>query len=284
LHLPSYIYGFLLKDIVDEYIKEQDLFKNLEKCLKIMNKIKYKNGIIVHADCLEAMKLIEDKSIDMILCDLPFQITACKWDIIIPFDLLWEQYNRIIKKDGTIALFASQPFTTKLISSNERDFRYCWYWLKNQGTNFFHAKRMPIRKIEEICVFKKGKYYPQITDGHISTNSAKGCSNGKTYHGTNIRDYKGGKTTRFPTNILEFKCVDNYSRLHSSQKPVALFEYLIKTYTNEGDLVLDNCIGSGTTAIASINTNRNFIGIEKEQKYFDISRKRIEDKLLEVRD
>jgi site-specific DNA-methyltransferase (adenine-specific) len=194
---------------------------------------------------------------------------------------LWKQYNRIIKKNGTIALFASQPFTTKIISSNEKDFRYCWYWLKNQGTNFFHAKRMPIRKIEEICIFKKGKYYPQITDGHIPTNSAKGCSNGKAYHGTNTRDYEGGKTTRFPTNILEFKCVDNYSRLHSSEKPVDLLEYLIKTYTDENDLVLDNTMGSCSTGIACINTDRNFIGIEKELEHFTNSKKRVEEKRKE---
>lgn len=226
-------------------------------------------------DCLEVMKDIADESIDFILCDLPYGQTAPKWDKIIDIKELWKQYNRIIKKDGTIALFASQPFTTKLISSNEKDFRYCWYWIKNQGTNFFHAKRMPIRKIEEIVIFKKGKYNPQITDGHIPTNSAKGCSNGKAYHGINKRDYDGGSTTRFPTNILEFKCVDNYSRLHSSEKPIELLEYLIKTYTNENDLVLDNCAGSSSTAIACINTKRNWIMIEKEQEYYDISLDRI---------
>ena len=204
-------------------------------------------------------------------------MTAPKWDEHIDMVELWKQYNRIIKKNGTIALFASQPFTTKIISSNENDFRYCWYWLKNQGTNFFHAKRMPIRKIEEICIFKKGKYYPQITDGHIPTNSAKGCSNGTAYHGTNTRDYEGGKTTRFPTNILEFKCVDNYSRLHSSEKPVDLLEYLIKTYTNEGETVLDNTFGSCSTGIACLNTNRKFIGMEMDDKYFDIAQKRIKD-------
>ena len=140
---------------------------------------------------------------------------------------------------------------------------------------------MPIRKIEEICIFKKGKYYPQITDGHIPTNSAKGCSNGKAYHGTNTRDYEGGKTTRFPTNILEFKCVDNYSRLHSSEKPVDLVEYLIKTYTDENDLVLDNTMGSCSTGIACVNTNRNFIGIENNMDYFNISLKRVEEKRKE---
>ena len=134
---------------------------------------------------------------------------------------------------------------------------------------------MPIRKIEEICIFKKGKYYPQITDGHIPTNSAKGCSNGKAYHGTNTRDYEGGKTTRFPTNILEFKCVDNYSRLHSSEKPVDLLEYLIKTYTNEGETVLDNTCGSGTTILAALKLNRKSIGIEKEKQYYDVAVRRL---------
>ena len=140
---------------------------------------------------------------------------------------------------------------------------------------------MPIRKIEEICIFKKGKYYPQITDGHVPTNSAKGCSNGKAYHGINKRDYEGGKTTRLPNNILEFKCVDNYSRLHSSEKPVDLLEYLIKTYTDENDTVLDNTMGSCSTGIASINLNRNFIGIELEQEFFDISINRVNEKQKE---
>ena len=222
-------------------------------------------------DCLEIMNNISDNSVDFICCDLPYGMTAPKWDENIDMVELWKHYNRIIKKDGTIALFASQPFTTKLISSNEKDFRYCWYWLKNQGTNFFHAKRMPIRKIEEICIFKKGKYNPQITDGHIPTNSAKGCSNGQAYHGTKTRDYEGGKTTRYPTNILEFNCVDNYSRLHSSEKPLDLIKYLINTYTDKNDMVLDNTMGSGTTCLAAKELNRKFIGIEKEPKYYEIA-------------
>ncbi len=222
-------------------------------------------------DCLGIMNNIPNNSVDFICCDLPYGMTAPKWDEHIDMVELWKHYNRIIKKDGTIALFASQPFTTKLIASNEKDFRYCWYWVKNQGTNFFHAKRMPIRKIEEICIFKKGKYNPQITDGHIPTNSAKGCSNGQAYHGTNTRDYEGGKTTRYPTNILEFNCVDNYSRLHSSEKPLDLIKYLINTYTNENDMVLDNTMGSGTTCLASKELNRKFIGIEKELKYYEIA-------------
>ena len=234
---------------------------------------------LIQGDCLEKMKDIPDGGIDLILCDLPYGMTAPEWDSVIDIEKLWKSYNRIIKKNSTIALFASQPFTTKIISSNEKDFRYCWYWLKNQGTNFFHAKRMPIRKIEEICIFKKGRYYPQITEGYTPTNSAKGCSNGKAYHGTNTRNYEGGKTSRYPTNILEFKCVDNYSRLHSSEKPVALMEYLIKTYTNEGETVLDFTMGSGTTGVACKNLNRNFIGIELDPEYFTIAEKRINENL-----
>lgn len=221
------------------------------------------------------MKDISDNSVDMILCDLPFGMTAPLWDQQIDSELLWKEYNRICKKVSTVALFSCQPFTTKLIGSNEKDFRYCWYWIKNQGTNFFHAKRMPIRKVEEICIFKRGKYNPQITDGHVPTNSAKGCSNGKAYHGTNKRNYEGGKTTRYPTNILEFNCVDNYSRIHSSEKPVDLCEYLIKTYTDENDLILDNCSGSGASLVAAIQTKRNFIGIEISEEYYEKSKKRI---------
>ncbi len=230
---------------------------------------------ITCGDCLKIMKDIPDKTIDTVLCDLPYNMTAPSWDTNINIDELWTQYNRIIKKVGVVVLFASQPFTTKLISSNEKSFRYCWYWLKNQGTNFFHAKHMPIRKVEEICVFGRGKYNPQITDGHLPTNSAKGTSDGKAYFGVNTRDCNGGKTTRFPTNILEYKCVDNYSRLHSTEKPVDLCEYLIKTYTDEGDLVLDNCIGSGSTAVAAVKCKRNFIGIEIEPEYCEIARKRL---------
>ena len=230
---------------------------------------------IINGDCLEIMKEIPDNYVEMILCDLPYGMTAPKWDEHIDIQKLWNEYNRILKKNGTVALFASQPFTTKIIQSNEKEFRYCWYWLKNQGTNFFHAKRMPIRKIEEICIFGKGKYNPQITKGHVPTNSAKGCSNGKAYHGTNKRDYEGGKTTRYPNNVLEFKCVDNYSRTHSAEKPVELCEYLIKTYSNEGDLILDNCMGSGTTCLGAKNLNRKFIGIEKNKEYFEIAQKRI---------
>ena len=231
---------------------------------------------LYHGNCLIEINKIADKSIDMILCDLPYECTANEWDNIISFDELWEQYNRIIKDDCPILLFANQPFATKLISSNLKDYKYSWYWIKNQGTNFFHAKSMPIRKVEEICVFKKYKIYnPQKSQGHVPTNSAKGLSNGKCYFGENKRDYKGGSTERFPTDVLEFKCVNNYERIHPNQKPTELLEYLIKTYTNEDEWILDNCMGSGSTGVACINTNRNFIGIELDDNYFKIAEDRI---------
>lgn len=232
---------------------------------------------VIYGECIQAMENIPSKFIDMILCNLPYRKIAPKWAKNLDLSLLWKNYNRIIKDCGTIALFSTQPFTSELIISNEKDFKYCWYWIKNQATNFYHAKRRPMRRIEEICIFKKGKYYPQITNGHVPTNSAKGCSGEKTYYGINKRNYTGGKTTRFPNNVLEFKCVDNYSRLHRSEKPIALLEYLIKTYTDKNDIVLDNCAGSGATGIACINTKRNYILIEKEEKYYEIAGKRISE-------
>lgn len=226
-------------------------------------------------DCLELMGNIPDKSIDMILCDLPYGITAPEWDSVLDMNILWKHYERIRKNNCPIVLFSSQPFTTKLINSNMNNFKYCWYWEKNQGTNFFHAKRMPIRKIEEICIFYNGKYNPQMSEGHIPTNSSVGSSDGKTYHGSNKRNYKGGSTIRYPTNILKYKSVNNYERLHSAEKPVDLLEYLIRTYTNEGELILDNCMGSGSTGIAARNTGRNFIGMEMNKEYYDIAMKRL---------
>lgn len=235
---------------------------------------------LYRGDCLDIMPSLPDKSVDMIFVDPPYGQTAQKWDEKLNFNLIWEQYDRIIKENGIIAIFSAQPFTAELIHSNIKNFRYCWYWLKNQGTNFFHAKRMPIRKVEEICIFNGNIYYPQKTTGHIPTNSAKGCSNGVNYHGTNKRNYTGGDTTRFPVNILEYNCVDNYSRLHGNEKPVELLEYFIKTYTLEGETVLDNTMGSGSTGVACVNTNRNFIGIEKDcpkdkDKHFHTAIRRI---------
>lgn len=230
---------------------------------------------LYHGDCLMVLDEIASASVDFIFCDLPYGITAATWDDPLSLSELWKHYNRIIKPVGTIAMMGSQPFTSELIQSNRKNYRYCWYWIKNQGTNFFHAKRMPIRKVEEIIIFNRGLYHPQMIHNQTPTSSAIGVSFGNTYHGTNKRNYKGGDTTRFPTNVLEFKCVSNYERLHSAQKPVELLEYLILTYTNKGMVVLDSCAGSGTTGLACQNTDRRFILIEKDFELCGIIEERL---------
>ena len=237
---------------------------------------------IIHGDCLEVMKDIPDKSIDMILCDLPYGTTACKWDVIIPFDKLWEQYKRIVKPNTAIVLTTSQPFTSALVMSNIKMFKYEWIWEKTQATGHLDAKRKPMKAHENICVFytKQPTYNFQKTFGHKRKVSlAKHKENteknqAEIYHKADkFTDYD--TTERYPRSVLIFPSDKQKSSLHPTQKPVALFEYLIKTYTNEGDLVLDNCCGSGTTAVAAINTNRNYICIEKEKEYFDIACDRI---------
>lgn len=236
---------------------------------------------IWYGDCLELMKDIENKSIDCILCDLPYEVTARqKWDVIIPFEPLWAQYNRILKDKGTIILFATEPFRTKLISSNIKDFKYDLIWKKNKTTGFLNAKKQPLRKHESILIFYKkfGIYNPQKTTGHKPVNSYK-HKNGEIslVYGKTKEFAGGGSTERYPTSILEFDVVNNDDpvKKHSAQKPVQLLEYLIKTYTNEGDLVLDNCAGGGSTLVAAKNLKRQFIGIEKEKEFYDICVERL---------
>lgn len=220
----------------------------------------------------------------MILPTADFGTTACKWDSVIPLEPMWKELKRIIKKNGAIVLFGAEPFSSTLRISN-KDYKYDWIWEKNTGTNFLHAKRMPIRFTENIHVFIEGSswYYPQKTTGHAPTNSSVGRNTGNVYSGNSKVNYKGGDTTRFPKNIIEFKSVNNYKRIHPTEKPVALMEYLIKTYSNEGMTVLDFAMGSSTTAIASLNTNRNFIGIEKDENYFNIGVNRVKEH-IECRD
>lgn len=232
---------------------------------------------IWHGDCLELMTNIENNSIDMILCDLPYEVTSRqKWDVIIPFGKLWEQYDRIIKNNGVIVLTATEPFRTKLICSNFDDFKYDLIWKKNKSTNFLNAKKQPLRNHESILVFYKEQptYNPQKTTGHKPVNSytkSKGEKESLVYGKTKIFS-GGGSTERYPISVVSFDVVNNDSpdKYHSAQKPVELLEYLIKTYTNEGDIILDNCAGSGSTLVAAKNTNRQFIGIEKEKDYYDI--------------
>ena len=233
---------------------------------------------IYNEDCLEGMKNIDSESIDMILCDLPYGTTACKWDVIIPFEKLWEQYKRIIKPNGAIVLTGSQPFTSKLVCSNLDMFRYEWIWNKSKATLFQNCNKMPMKKHENVLVFyqKAPIYNPQFEKCQPytrNTNSLRKISG--FLNNTMITASIINKETRHPTTVVSFDN-GNQNRLHPTQKPVALFEYLIKTYTNEGDLVLDNCMGSGTTAIACMNTTRNFIGFELDKTYYEICLKRIE--------
>lgn len=224
-------------------------------------------------DCLELMKDIPDKSIDMILCDLPYGTTKNKWDIVIPLEELWTQYNRIIKDDGAIALFSQMPFTASLVNSNIKMFRYEWIWEKDNGTGFLNANKIPLKIHENIEIFYKKTpvYNPQMRTGF---KPYKTFSGRKT---TNYGDFDRVETKssgeRYPIDIIKFK---KDSGLHPTQKPVALLEYLIKTYTNEGATVLDNCMGSGSTGVACVNTNRNFVGIELDEEYFNIAKERIE--------
>jgi len=236
---------------------------------------------IWHGDCLELMKDVPDKSVDMILCDLPYGTTACKWDTIIPFDKLWEQYERICDESSAIVLFASQPFTTDLIVSNRDKFRYSLVWSKNVPTGMTAAKYRPMRYHEDILVFYKNQpTYNPVMKPRVGIGKA--CYNYDHYCGESnhvkLNKVKKRYDPNFvqPSSVLDSKVVPNRNgKLHSTQKPVDLCEYLIKTYTNENDLILDNCMGSGTTCLAAKNLNRQFIGIEKEKKYYDICVERL---------
>ena len=243
---------------------------------------------IKQGDCLELMKEIPDKSIDMILCDLPYGTTSCKWDVVIPFEPLWEQYNRIIKDNGAIVLFGSQPFATDLINSNRTYFRYELIWDKEFGTDIFMANKKPLTSHENIIIFykKQPNYNPQMTLADKKNmrdrqkNYKKGCKDsiyGKQKSYISKKDEK----LRYPKSIYTHSNqqgeIHRSKRLHPTQKPVALLEYLVKTYTNEGDVVLDNCMGSGSTGVACINTNRDFIGYELNEEYFSIAQNRLRE-------
>lgn len=234
---------------------------------------KFRNKVL-QGDCLELMRDIPDKSVDMILCDLPYGTTACKWDTIIPFEPLWEQYRRIIKDNGAIVLTASQPFTSALVMSNPKMFKCEWIWQKTRFSNQMQAKILPLKIHESVLVFSRGKtnYYPQglVKFGKLTKQGKKVTDN---IGGGERKTEYFQEFTNYPKSIQEFK---NETGMHPTQKPVALFEYLIKTYTNEGDIILDNCAGSGTTAIARMNTGRNYILMEKEEKYVEVINRRIE--------
>ena len=238
---------------------------------------------IYNEDCLEGMKNIPDNSVDLILCDLPYNMTRISWDCLIPFDKLWEQYKRIIKPTGNIVLFSAGMFTYQLIQSNMKDFRYKLIWKKNVPTGMASAKYRPMKYYEEICVFGNAKAtYNPIMKERVGVGKA--CYNYDHYCGDNNHLQFDKQKRRYdpdwvqPSDILEFNVVPNRNgKLHPTQKPTDLLEYLIKTYSNEGDVVLDNCMGSGSTAIAALNTNRNFIGYELSEEYYYIIIKRLQE-------
>jgi len=229
----------------------------------------------MHGDCLELMQRLKDASIDMVLADPPYGTTACKWDSVIPLEPMWDELKRVIKANGAIVMMASQPFTTTLISSNMKMFKYCWVWEKSKPSNFLNCKKQPMRKVEDVAVFyaKQVIYRPQgLIVGKQNSNSGTENTYGKV-KSTWAQDIT---YTNYPHNILRFANIVGRQAIHPTQKPVVLMEYLIKTYTNEGETVLDFVMGSGTTGVACKNLGRNFIGIELDCEYFEIAKKRIE--------
>ena len=230
---------------------------------------------LYEGDCLNILPKLADNSVDMLLVDLPYGTTACKWDSVIPLDQLWKQYNRICKKNAAMVFTAAQPFTTILASSNIENFKYEWIWEKPQGTNPMNAKVMPLKSHENILVFyrKKPTYNPQMWYSTPYSGFSSNVSKiGEVYGSQQSKHRDNPEGSRYPKTILKYK---QEKGLHPSQKPVGLMEYLIKTYTNEDEIVLDNTMVSGTTGVACMNTNRKFIGIESDKKYFDIAKQRI---------
>ena len=243
---------------------------------------------LILGDCLTEMKNIPDKSIDMILCDLPYGTTQCKWDSVIPFDKLWEQYNRLIKEDGAIVLFGKEPFSSQLRISNLEMYKYDWIWVKDTKSNFMQANHQPLNNVELISVFGKGyvrsikdkvmmTYNPQFTESKeykLPKVSKTTDLFGENHKNGVYKHYERDTSKRYPYNIIQFNM--DKPKVHPAQKPIALLEYLIKTYTNEDGVVLDNCMGSGSTGVACVNTGRNFVGIELDEKYFNIAKERID--------
>jgi len=234
---------------------------------------------LLQGDCLSLMKDIEDQSIDMILCDLPYGTTACKWDSIIPFEPLWEQYRRIVKDRAPIVLFGSQPFTSALVMSNPKWFRYEWIWHKDKGANIGVMRYQPMKYHENIVVFsKKSHFYVPQMEKRLEKNKRKNKPRtgwcGTQQHYIHVEHSKGNDDYKYPSSIQ--KCNVVRRGMHPTQKPIPLLEYLLKTYSTESDVVLDNCMGSGSTGIACLNLDRKFIGIEKDKDIFNLAKERIE--------
>lgn len=248
---------------------------------------------VYQMDCLEGMKLIPDKSLDLILCDLPYGKLSHKWDSVIPADLLWRQYKRIIKDNGAVVLFGIQPFTSLLITSNLEMYKYSLVWDKGKAGNVFTAKLKPLLTHEDIMIFSKGAtangskrnmiYNPQMEQME-KPRKYKIYNQGESFQRENTKSIEYETDKKYPKSILYFPNTDQKNKYHPTQKPVSLFEYLIKTYSNENEIVLDNCMGSGTSAVAALKTNRRYIGFETEPKYIEITNKRLESVYNEIDD
>lgn len=231
-----------------------------------------------HGDCLDILPTLAPQSIDAVICDPPYGTTACKWDSVIPFDPMWAGIKRVLKPRGACVLFGSQPFTSALVMSNVGWFRYEWVWEKPSATGFLDAATRPLKAHESLIVFADAEplYYPQKTKGHAPTHSGRRVSTGAVYHGSVVARPYQGETDRYPRSVQKFNGLNSiHERLHPTQKPLALLEYLVRTYTNEGDTVLDFTMGSGTTGHACGNLGRRFVGIEKDKAYFDLASERI---------
>jgi len=234
-----------------------------------------------NGNCLEVMKFIPDKSIDAIITDPPYGTTACKWDSVIDFELMWEQLNRIIKTNGAIVLFGSEPFSSALRMSNIKNYKYDWVWEKSKATNFLNAKKQPLRAKENISVFYKKQpvYNPQMSKGKAYNKGIRKKQSKDDVYGNYNQSEGRSEGARYPRDVMYFKTAESEGKtFHKTQKPVALMEYLIKTYTNENETVLDFTMGSGSTGVAAKNLNRSFIGIEQDEKYFNIATERINKK------
>ena len=246
------------------------------------------NVELKQGDCLELMKDIPDGSVDLVLTDPPYGTTACKWDSVIPFEPMWEQLNRVIKPNGAICLFGNEPFTSCLICSNINGFKYRWDWNKKIPSGMGYAKYRPMQQTEDICVFSKGgektKYNPQFTKREKPIKSGGNSIQARVYNNFKCmedgKEYKKTYDYKNPVTLIEFDKVRK-GALHPTQKPVPLLEYLIRTYTNEGETVLDFTMGSGSTGVACVNTNRNFIGIELDEEYFKIAENRIKQAIID---
>jgi site-specific DNA-methyltransferase (adenine-specific) len=234
------------------------------------------HSTLVNADCFDVFPFIENKSIDAIICDLPYGTTACKWDSILPFDKLWKEYSRVIKPNGAIVLFGSEPFSSIMRMSNLKNYKYDWVWNKKNSGSGLLAKKQPLKICEIVSVFSFGthNYYPQMTEGKMRNKKSYGSKEGSVTGEIKAGDDKFNNLY-FPKNIIEFSNANQNGKEHPTEKPIELLEYLVKTYTNEDDMILDNTMGSGTTNLACLKLNRKSIGIEKEKQYYDVAVRRL---------